>query len=907
MSEKLEFQIFYGKGQIMQGPHGVDLGGFPSIRRGISRPFERTIDVLKNWLMHVFQLNHEQHMLSVKAVISRQRHEFVGELIELKGTTIWRKYVQRATECGWPLMLLAEASIKESVGHDEVEVEDIPEHEDRIENEGHTEEVDEEDEVQDEGDEPENGGDEPRGEADEGERIEQVVQQMMTDDMEHHDLPETDSSDEEDAVPVPAEWSNPNFGNMVVSEGYSVPWEYHENEVTEGALYKNKDDVRDAVKYWSLSIKRSFVVARSTKKLYEVKCALSSCPFRVRAYEQRWSKIWKCSIVKDHTCELQELEKCNSALTSQFIANYMYARIVDNIRFEPKSIVNTIEEDFKYTISYSKAWKAKQKVIETRFGSYEASYENLHGLLVTIAQRNVGTYFDIMDVPNPKTPGKFILHRAFFALGQCINAFRNCRPILCMDGTFLTGKYKGQILTAIGVDGNNQVLPVAFAFVESENTDSWYWFVQRVKLAVVMGRPDVCVIHDRHAGLLKAILDMKHGCHERGVPPLWPDIQSRWCMRHLGANFFSQFKNKQLMNMFKRLCSENQQKKFNAMWQRLDELTAKHREEIMGRANPNNGDTTTPLCGLPTDAPRNIVRRAGSSIRCFSDWIENEPKEKWALLYDTNGARYGIMTTNLAEVYNWVIRGLRGLPLVAIVEGILHGTCKYFRERYAIAVSAMSDATLVYSSFMTAYMHGKIQKASLHRARPMGTAENRFEILCRDRNRRGGNRERIVQECVLRNDEAICSCMKPKLLHRPCSHVIAACSLTNFSPQRYVSQYFLKEYVMSTWNAEIYGFAIFGSFTTKPGPNFLRGPDSEKLKQKRGRRKTRRIRNDMDESEAGSREVRCSACNATGHSYKKCPQKSITGAAEAGPSGNPQDGRRPRNRRGRPVNDGVAR
>ena len=31
---------------------------------------------------------------------------------------------------------------------------------------------------------------------------------------------------------------------------------------------------------------------------------------------------------------------------------------------------------------------------------------------------------------------------------------------------FFTGRYKGQILTAIGVDCNNQIVPLAFAFVE---------------------------------------------------------------------------------------------------------------------------------------------------------------------------------------------------------------------------------------------------------------------------------------------------------------------------------------------------------------------------------------------------------------------------------------------------------
>jgi hypothetical protein len=82
---------------------------------------------------------------------------------------------------------------------------------------------------------------------------------------------------------------------------------------------------------------------------------------------------------------------------------------------------------------------------------------------------------------------------------------------MCIDGTFLTGKYRLQMLIAIGVDGNNQLLPVAFAFVESENTDSWYWFLKRVKLAVVRDRDDVCLIHDRHVSILRAILDLHEG------------------------------------------------------------------------------------------------------------------------------------------------------------------------------------------------------------------------------------------------------------------------------------------------------------------------------------------------------------------------------------------------------------
>jgi hypothetical protein len=56
--------------------------------------------------------------------------------------------------------------------------------------------------------------------------------------------------------------------------------------------------------------------------------------------------------------------------------------------------------------------------------------------------------------------------------------------VLSIDGTFLTGKYKGLILTAIGQDGNNQIVPLAFAFVESENTESWLWFFRQIKIAI---------------------------------------------------------------------------------------------------------------------------------------------------------------------------------------------------------------------------------------------------------------------------------------------------------------------------------------------------------------------------------------------------------------------------------------
>jgi hypothetical protein len=416
------------------------------------------------------------------------------------------------------------------------------------------------------------------------------------------------------------------------------------------------------VKRWStLTLNREFRVLKSSLAVYDVCCVKPNCPFRVHAYRGKWKDHWKISIVVDHRCTLDQLDASHRNLTTEFVANHMYSQIVENPAYEPKSIICAIEDKFRYKISYDKAYRAKKKVMEMRWGTYEASHNNLPALLNTIVVLNPGTYYDIKTYPLVARSGKLVLQRSFLALGPCIGAFRHCRPVICLDGTFLTGKYKGTIFTAVAADDNNLLLPlaIAFAFAEGETGDSWYWFLERLKQMVVKEVPNVCVIHDRHKGILQAMNDIKEGSEERNRAALWPDVHSRWCIRHMGANFHNQFKNKQLTELFKWLCSQNQKRKFNEIWKKLDELKKKASKEIAKKpVNPESGQEPISLEDVGLDAP-NVRRRRGRVVNTFSQWIENEPKEKWCLLHDTGGVRFGIKTTNFAEVYNAVLHGAR--------------------------------------------------------------------------------------------------------------------------------------------------------------------------------------------------------------------------------------------------------
>ena len=90
--------------------------------------------------------------------------------------------------------------------------------------------------------------------------------------------------------------------------------------------------------------------------------------------------------------------------------------------------------------------------------------------------------------------------------------------------------------------------------------------------------------------------------------------------------------------------------------------------------------------------------------------------------------------------------------------------------------------------------------------------EHRFEVLCKDRTGRGIRRDMVVHESLITVDgKSFCSCIKPKLLHLSCSHLIAACAEFGLQAGVFVSPYFSKEAAVSTWVAarSIYIFVMY--------------------------------------------------------------------------------------------------
>ena len=96
-------------------------------------------------------------------------------------------------------------------------------------------------------------------------------------------------------------------------------------------------------------------------------------------------------------------------------------------------------------------------------------------------------------------------------------------------------------------------------------------------------------------------------------------------MRHLASNFMTRFNDKLLKNLVCKAALSSTERKFN-----------KHMT-IIGRIN---------------------------SVAL--QWLKAIPFQLWALSHD-GGRRYGIMTINILEVFNSVLKRARSLPVTALV------------------------------------------------------------------------------------------------------------------------------------------------------------------------------------------------------------------------------------------------
>ncbi|XP_057247348.1 uncharacterized protein LOC125493470 [Beta vulgaris subsp. vulgaris] len=205
-----------------------------------------------------------------------------------------------------------------------------------------------------------------------------------------------------------------------------------------------------------------------------------------------------------------------------------------------------------------------------------------------------------------------------------------CRPFISLDGCFLKGPYGGQLLVAVGRDGNNQMFPIAWAVVEVESTSSWTWFLTFLGEDLLSNEgAGYTFMSDQQKGLLKAVSDV------------FPQAESRVCARHVYCNFRGVFGG-----------GLEYRKQF---W-------------IMAKS------TTENEFFLNLEKMRIISNAA-------ADDLLNRNYKKWCRAFYTPLSCCDSVDNNMSEVFNAYILNSRHKPIITMLEDIREGIMERLHKK----------------------------------------------------------------------------------------------------------------------------------------------------------------------------------------------------------------------------------
>ncbi|KAL3502551.1 hypothetical protein ACH5RR_037000 [Cinchona calisaya] len=387
-----------------------------------------------------------------------------------------------------------------------------------------------------------------------------------------------------------------------------------------------------------------------------------------------------------------------------------------------------------------------------------------------------------------------------------------CRPVLCVDGTHLRGEYRGKLLIAVALDANNQILLVAYAIVDEEIIQSRGWFMEQLRHHVVRDLETVCIISDRHRGIVYAMSES----------PLWqePFAYHRFCLRHVQSYLMTKYKNVEV----KKLCWSLGVKLQRQKWNKYQQMIQLQHPEVWR-------------------------------------YLADIGLDHWCLAHDGN-RKWGIHGTNSSESYNNVLHGVRLLSIKAIIDSTFHRCVKLFVDD--IARGAHCRTSITPKNWKRLLSADK--KGAGHSVMVFDQSAGVYRIKTPRRvTGRGGNVQTVnyVQQT--------CTCGKWQMYRFPCSHALAVYRHKGDEPTRLLADHYTTRIYRDQYSVS--RFVPQSNPDELPPIHWqLRGDDNMLVERRASRVRARRIRNEMDIRDR--REPRrCTNYQEPGHNCRSCPSR----------------------------------
>jgi SWIM zinc finger len=432
-----------------------------------------------------------------------------------------------------------------------------------------------------------------------------------------------------------------------------------------------------------------------------------------------------------------------------------------------------------------------------------------------------GTYvYETTDCQWDNSLQQFYRSYSCMSIAKHFWKYAQIRLLTC-DGTFTrTTCFKHILLIATTHDTNNQIVILAVAVVEVENSDNWVWFKE--------------YLERDFGGILVWMSDADKGIYSNDfslsmsqTQDISPFVLSR-CSRHLAEN--CKEANKGTMN-------EEHKRMINELSKSLTEDV--YQQRLRGIRSINQG---------------------------WAQYLDDRKNEFVSATFLDRGyeyRRWGKVTNNSTEIMNGVLLEARSLPLVYLLEHI-H---KYQREKYYerhIQACKWSDEGKLTTDYARALQLKMADSASKRNVEPLASEhpvyQGRVQV-----NVSAPLTGYIEVTVNLETRVADCPCRYYDKMGIACSHIKAMLLALGKQSTWFSSRYDISTYINS-YSAAIPSMAMAGKLradSTMVPPEYKR-PAGRPAKKRKERSWLR----------TGTKKNKCAACGKEGHYAKGCEMPS---------------------------------
>nr|XP_025884588.1 uncharacterized protein LOC101247704 [Solanum lycopersicum] len=285
----------------------------------------------------------------------------------------------------------------------------------------------------------------------------------------------------------------------------------------------------------------------------------------------------------------------NRLCTAKYVEMKMRDRIISQPDMRVHKLQETLRKEWGLKVGRSICYRAKMNVIAKFLGDWKLEFSRLLD------------YADIIKSTNP--------------------------------GSSCWGACRGELLVAVGKNGNNQMYLIAWVVVDQETKHSWSWFLSYLIEDLQLGDGnDITIMSDMQKGL------------EVAVEVLLPNAERRMCARHIWANWQKRWRGEERRKAFWRCSKASFEVKLRDEFDYMGKLGHKICEALLGYN-----------------------------------------KEYWCRALFSERSKCDVVENNMCETFNSWIVGPRHKSVISMLEDIRHKMMDRHGDMIKFADTWISD------------------------------------------------------------------------------------------------------------------------------------------------------------------------------------------------------------------------